>query len=139
MHVEHRLDINAAPDRVYSIISDVEKWPEITKSVNSVQLLTPGPLAVGSEARISQPKFGTRVWRVTAVEPGKSFTWETSGGGARMVATHAVTPRDGGSTLALIMDSTGLAVTLFGWMMVGTGRRFMEMEAAGVKRRAEAS
>jgi len=56
-----------------------------------------------------------------------------------MVATHAVTPSDGGSTLALIMDSTGLAVTLFGWMMVATGRRFMEMEAAGVKRRAEAS
>lgn len=139
MHVEHRLDINAAPERVYSIISDVEKWPEITKSVNSVTLLTPGPLAVGSEVRISQPKFGTRVWRVTAVEPGKSFTWETNGGGARMVATHTVTPRDGGSTLTLIVDSTGLAVTLFGWMMAGTGRRFMEMEAAGVKRRAEGS
>ena len=139
MHVEHHVDINAAPEHVYSIISDVEKWPEITESVKSVELLTPGPLAVGSEARISQPKFGTRVWRVTAVEPGKSFTWETSGGGARMVATHTVTPRAGGSTLTLIVDSTGLAVKLFGWMMAGTGRRFMEIEAAGVKRRAEAT
>lgn len=139
MHVEHHLDINATPERVYSIISDVEQWPEITESVTPVQLLTPGPLAVGSEARLSQPKFGTRAWRVTAVEPGKSFTWATSGGGASMVATHTVTPRNGGSTLTLIVDSTGLAAKLFGWMLAGTGRRFMEMEAAGVKRRAEAS
>jgi hypothetical protein len=93
---------------------------------------------MGSEARVSQPRFGTRVWRVTAIEPGTSFTWEASGTGARLAATHEVTPRgDGGSRLRLAVDSRGWAVRLFGWALAGTGRRFIEMEAAGVKRRAE--
>ena len=111
MYLERSIDIDAEPARVWSVMTDIERWPAMTASVSGVALLRPGPLAVGSEARITQPRFGTRVWRVTAVDPGRSFTWESAGVGARMVATHAITPRGGaGSTVKLSVDSSGWAV-----------------------------
>jgi hypothetical protein len=104
-----------------------------------VELVRPGPLATGVEARIAQPRLGTRTWRVTAVEACRGFTWETSGPGTPMVATHTITPRgDSASSVELVIDSSGWAVSLLGWLMAPTGRRYIEMEAAGLKQRAEA-
>jgi hypothetical protein len=97
----------------------IEHWPQITASVTKVELTPPGALTPTTEARISQPRFGTNTWRVTALDPGKSFTWESSRPGSKMVATHTV--------------------TLLGWLLARTGRRLVEMEAEGVKHHAEAT
>ncbi len=138
MHVERSIDIDAPPERVWAVMSDIERWSEWTASVTKGELLQPGPLALGSEARISQPRFGTWTWRVIALDPGRSFTWDTSRPGTRMVATHTVVSRgEDGSTARLLIDSNGLAVTLIGWVLAGTGRRYVEMEAQGLKRRSE--
>lgn len=138
MHVESSIDIDAAPERVWAVTTDIERWPEWTPTVQSAELLTPGSLALGSEAKISQPRFGTWTWRVTALDPGSSFTWEASRPGSRMVATHTVAPRSGGgSTVVLTVDSSGWAVKLLGWALARTGRRFVQTEAEGLKRRSE--
>ena len=140
MHVEHSIDINAEPGRVWLVMTDIERWPAMTAAVTRVEVLRPGPLEVGAEARITQPRFGTRTWRVTALDPGRSFSWESSGVGSRMVARHVVTPRgDSSSTATLSVDSSGWAVALIGWLLAGTGRRYIEMEAEGLKVRAESS
>ena len=139
MHMDHSIDIEAPPERVWAVMTDVERWPEWTQSVSKVELVRPGPLATGVEARIAQPRLGTRTWRVTAVEAGGGFTWETTGPGTRMVATHTITPRgDGASSVELVIDSSGWAVSLLSWLIAPTGRRYIEMEAAGLKQRAEA-
>ena len=54
-------------------MSDVERWPQWTESVTSVQRLEPGPLAMGSRARIKQPRLLRATWQVTAIEAGRSF------------------------------------------------------------------
>lgn len=140
MHTECSVEIDVPPERVWPVITDVERWPEWTPTMRSVELLRPGPLAQGTEARISQPRFGTRTWRVTSIDPGKSFTWETRGTGTVMVASHVITPRGNGesSTVTLGVDSSGWAVSLLGWLLVRTARRFVEAEAEGLKRRVEA-
>jgi len=139
MHTEHRIDIDAPPERVWAVMTDIERWPEMTPSVTAVELTPKGPLTPTSEARITQPKFGSNVWRVTALDPGRSFTWETKRPGSRMVGSHTIEARTGGgSTVTLAVDSTGWAVALLGWALKGTGRRFVELEAAGLKRLAEA-
>jgi len=139
MHVEHTIEIDADPGRVWEVMTDIERWPGMTPSVTRVELVRPGPLEVGTEARITQPRFGTRTWRVTAVDPGRSFTWESTGMGSHMVASHVVDARPNGSAVTLSVYSSGWAVTLLGWLLAGTGRRFVEQEAQGLKGRAEAS
>ena len=74
MGFEVYVDIDAPIGRVWEVLTDVESWPLWTTSMTSVTSLTPGPLAVGHDVRIRQPKFGTLVWCVTELVPATSFT-----------------------------------------------------------------
>src|SRR5262245_9656147 len=79
-----------APRRlVWSVMADVERWPEWTPSVKRIMRLSPGPLVVGSRLRIHQPKFPPAFWRVIEIEPGSHFTSVSTAPGLRVTARHA--------------------------------------------------
>ena len=131
------IDVDAPPDVVWGVMSDVERWPEWTASIRSVRRLDPGPLAVGRRVRIRQPRFPPAVWTVTELEEGRSFTWEAGGPGVRVSARHTVGPRGGGSRVALSLGFHGLLGPLFGRLTAGVNARYVRMEAKGLKRRSE--
>ena len=103
------IDIAAPAQLVYEVYTDVERWPEWTASVTSVELLHQGPLRVGSRARIKQPRLPTAVWEVTEVVTGRSFTWIARGPGIMTTASHVVTPpeADGPTRVTASLQQTG--------------------------------
>src|SRR5262245_20157448 len=95
------MEIPAPPPLVWSVMSDVERWPEWTASISRVILLSPGPLQVGNSVRVHQPKLPSAVWRVTELTPGTGFTWISAAPGVRVTARHMVDAMGSGSRVNL--------------------------------------
>ena len=130
------ITIDAPIDVVWSVFTDVERWPTWASSFTSVELID-GPMRLGAKARIRQPRLPTLVWEVTKWSPGHSWTWTATSPGARTEASHVLT-RSGEGTLAeqSITSSGPLGrVAAFLWRSVT--RRYLAIEAAGLKQQSE--
>jgi len=133
------IDIDAPVDVVWSVYSDVDKWVEWTASVTSVELSPDGPLEIGSRASIKQPRLPKVEWTVTAREPGREWVWKNTSPGATSVAAHSVRPLDDGRThVELWIDQRGVFGRPIGLLVRRITRRYLRMEAEGLKRRSEA-
>lgn len=133
------VDIDAPPARVWSVMSDGERWPEWTASVTSVKLLDAGPLRIGSRALIKQPKFPPALWRVTELIDGRSFTWASGGPGVRVFGQHSVEPGGTGSRARLSVRYEGIMARVLVWLTRRITERYLAMEAAGLKKRSESA
>src|SRR4051794_35917326 len=113
-HYEHSVRIDASAGRVWDVLSDIERWPELTASIDSVEPLDGDSVTVGHRFRVRQPKLTTAVWTVTEVHEGTSFVWESRSGGVLTRAGH-VLRQEGedkgegeGVTMTLTIDQSGL-------------------------------
>jgi len=130
------VDIAAPPDRVWAVMSDIEKWHEWTASVRSITVRDRGPLRPGTRAWVRQPKFPPAHWTVTDVGQ-RTFTWVSRAPGMVVTATHSVTPVATGSRATLSLHFAGMFGPFFGRLTRDINNRYLEMEAAGLKRRSE--
>ncbi len=130
--------IDAPPAAVWNVMTEVESYPSWTETMTDVVRLDPGPLAIGSRVRIAQPKLGTHVWTVTAIDPGSSFTWAVKRPGVITEASHTIVPEDGGARLTLRIAQRGFLGRLVGRALAGLTQRYIETEAAGCKAATEA-
>jgi len=137
--MEYRLTATAgaSPAEVYRLFIDVERWPELTPSMRSVRRLDAGPIRVGSEAKVSQPRLPSAHWRVTELEPDRRFTWETTAGGITTVGDHLVEPDGAGSRITLIVSMRGALSVVMGLLMGGVARRYAAMELEGFRAAAD--
>ena len=135
--VVHAVTISAPPERVWAVVIDVERWPERIPTVDTVERLDAGPLAVGSRTRLQQPKLPTAVWTVTELTDGSSYTWESRSPGVSVTATHVVEPDPDGSRLTLSVSVSG-PLSGIGWLATRSlTKRYVQMEAASIKTAAE--
>lgn len=131
------IDIQAPPDRVWAVMSDIRRWHEWTPSITSIRRLDEGPLRVGSRAMIRQPKIPPALWRVTEIEEGRRFSWVTGSPIARATGRHDVEPLAGGSRATLSLEYSGILGALIARLLDGINRRYLTMEANGLKARSE--
>jgi len=136
MDFEITVDVAAPPDVVWSVMSDAERWHEWTPSVRSIRILDK-PLRIGSRALIRQPRFPPALWKVTALEPGRSFTWKSGVPGMWVYARHSVAPAQGGSRAHLHLHYEGALGALLARMTRDITNRYLGLEAAGLKKRSE--
>jgi uncharacterized membrane protein len=129
--------IDAPPGRVFAVLKDVERWPEWTPTMLSVERLDGGPFAVGSTAQVRQPKLRPAVWQVTEIEEGRNFTWTARSPGVRMTAGHLVEPHGRGSRVALSLQMSGLLAPLASRLYGKLIDQYVATEAQGLKLRCE--
>ena len=132
--VEAGIDVDSSAQHVFDTYADVERWPSWTSSVTSVELLDPGPLQVGSRARIRQPRLPVATWQVTELVAGESFTWVARGPGVVTAGTHRVTPTaEGKARVTAILEQAGP----LGWLVALRYRRltnrYLQTEVLGLK------
>jgi hypothetical protein len=135
---EIAVPISALPDRVWAVMRDIERWPEWTPTVRKIRRIDTGPLAVGSQAVIWQPKLLAAKWKVTELDDaGRTFTWETRGPGMRLQARHWVDASGGGSRATLSLHFSGFLGPLFARLTRNLNDRYLALEANGLRERCE--
>lgn len=137
MKLENTQRIEAPVDVVWALTEDVERWPDITPTMTSVERLDDGPLAVGSQARIKQPGQGSRVWTVTRFEAGRLFAWSTKALGTHMEGSHHLSEEDGVCVNRLVLELTGGTAGIVGRLLGGQLRKAITTENEGFKAAAE--
>jgi uncharacterized membrane protein len=131
--------IDAPPEKVFAILCDVERWPEWTSTMTSVQRRERGPFALGSSAQVRQPRLRPAVWQVTALEDQRNFTWTTRSPGLRMTAGHLIEPQGTGSRVVLSFELSGFMAPVVSRLYGGLIERYIATESQGLKKRSESA
>lgn len=138
MRTEDSIEIDAPATLVWQVFSDVEHWPDWTASVTSLVGHDGADLAVGKQFSIKQPGLSKLVWKVTEIDPGLSWTWVQRSPGVNVSARHHVIAQPDGRTLVRQeLEQRGLLGALVGRMMRKKTKRFLELEARGLKNQSE--
>jgi uncharacterized membrane protein len=137
MRYETSVLIDAPVEVVWRLTMDVTAWPTMTPTMTRVVRLDDGPLRIGSQARIKQPRQPEAVWTVTRLEPGHVFAWQTTRMGLNLTGSHILEPAGDGCRNTLTLDITGAGSGLFARLFGRPMRSAIETENAGFKRAAE--
>lgn len=131
------ISIDTSPEKVWDVISDVERWPEWTPTMSEIHRPGTGRLQVGSKADVRQPGQPRRVWVVTELEDGHSFTWQTGGSMLTFRAEHIVRPVDGHTEVALVFEIAGRAAAPVSLLARRKVAAMVDTEANSLKARCE--
>lgn len=138
MRHDIELTIHAAIESVWAVVADVARWSEWSPTIDDVRLLDDGAFTVGSQARVKQPKMRPLVWRVSDLDPGRSFSWTASGIGFTITAGHFVHAPDATTTrVRLTIEMKGPGGRVLGLLVGPRIRHYVDLEAASLKKRCE--
>jgi hypothetical protein len=129
--------INASIERTWSVLADIERWPEWTPSIERIESLTALPLGPKARVRIHQPKLRPAVWEVTVWEPPRRFVWQSKSPGVTAIADHRLEARPEGCSITLSLHFDGMLGGLAGRLTRRLTERYIRLEAEGLKARAE--
>ena len=129
--IEIRRESHAPADRLWALMSDVRRWGEWLPTVNGVTPIDPSrPDEVGASYTVEQPGLPKAVWTMTAIDDGRSFTWESAQPGIRTVGTHVLTPvGDGATTIELGIAWSGPLAPLIRLAIGRKARSYVAREA----------
>ena len=139
MHIYRaQQDITATASEVWNALANVTVWPEWLPTVLEVQPLAGQVLSVGAKFKIIQPKLRPTVWEVTELHPGENFAWQAPSPGLILWANHTVVELpDRRSEVLLEFRFSGILAPLIALLAGSVTKRYLAIEAASIKRRAE--
>lgn len=104
--------VAAPPERVFAVLTDLENLAGTVEAIESVELLTPGPVGPGTRFRETRVLFGREAseeMTVTRLEPPQRYELLAESHGCRYETIFTCRPDgDGGTELGLDFRATPL-------------------------------
>jgi uncharacterized membrane protein len=139
MNYDETITTTAGLEHSWAALENVTTLPQWTASMTAVEPLDGQALELGHRFRVRQPGLPPTVWRVCDVRPGASFSWDSHVPGVHTVGYHRVESEPDGTTRFRIgIQQTGALAWLVTLFIAARTRRYLRMEAAGLKAAAEA-
>ncbi|MBK8977878.1 MAG: SRPBCC family protein [Planctomycetes bacterium] len=98
------VDVAAPPAVVFAHASDFARAPEVVDAIVKVEMLTEGPLAVGTRFKETRRMFGkeaSEVLEVVELEPPRRYVLGAENHGCRYRTEIACEPAPGGTRLSM--------------------------------------
>jgi carbon monoxide dehydrogenase subunit G len=104
--LERTQRIPAEQASLWEFLIDLDNLPRWQSGVESVELTTPGPIAIGSVAHVRRTLMGQALavdLRVTALEPGRLLSLASEASGFKVEAALTLSPSGGATELSFGM------------------------------------
>lgn len=140
--------VKASPEKVFAVATDFANAASRIKGIKKLEVLTQGPVGLGTRFRETRVMFGkeaSETMEVTAFDPPRSYTLSAASHGCSYLSTVSVAPEGAGSRLSMTFAGTPLTVgakvmsALMGWMIVGSCRKAMQQDLADIGAAAESA
>lgn len=133
------VSVRAPAAEVVRLMQAVQSWPSWNAAVSRVDRGATGPLTVGEKVTVKQPRLPAATWTVTAVQPS-GFSWTSTSLGVRSTGDHwAQDTGDGRTTATLTLTLTGPLAWPTGLLLARLIRRYLRLEAEGLRTAAQRS
>ena len=90
--------IHAAPAAVWSVLTDLDRWPEWGPTVTGAELFDADELGLGERGKVWTPIGVPLPFTITEFQPGRSWAWQVAGVPA---TRHGVEPHDRGTRTSM--------------------------------------
>lgn len=141
-------DIAAPADRVWGLITDLDRSSSVVSAIESLERLDEGTdFGVGTRWRETRKMFGksaSEEMEVTAVEPGRSYTVEADSRGAHYTSSFIVEPTGDDSsrvTMTFGGEPDGaiarVVATTIGKLFEGATKKALERDLEDIAMAAE--
>jgi hypothetical protein len=135
MKIEETIDIDAAPEVIFRIWSEVEHWNKWDPDTKESSLH--GPFAVGSRGRIVPAKGRGVSMQITECTPNRSFTVEASVPLFRMQFVHELIPKTNGTRVVHRVLFSGALTFLLGRVVGAQVRKGLPRTMKSLRQYAE--
>jgi len=140
--------INAAPEKVWAVISDIPGSAATLSGVDAIQMLSEGTYGEGTRWKETRTMMGRQetveMW-VSQADPPRSTTVKALQGGADYTTRFTLAGRDGGTDLTLTFGAevikptllSRITMALFGKIGMSMTRKALGKDLAEIAAKAE--
>ncbi len=139
--------IEAPVERVFAAFCDLHRAAEIIPAIKRIEVLTDGPMRVGTRWRETRVMFGkeaTEEMEIAALEPNRSYTVRGVSCGAEFVTEIRFTNLVAATLVEMELRTRPLTVfawlmTPLGWLMTGMMKKCLAEDLEAMRKHLETS
>ena len=136
MRFSASVEINAAPEKAWSLVNNVEQWPEWIPSLKKIERVTEGPLGVGSRVLVVARSLITvnLLMTVTEFTAGRRVVMEGKVLGVSMTRYYELEPLGQNRTK---LTAGGEVSGILAFLVRRGGQKVSEDIVQGLKKKVE--